>query len=112
SSLGQGIAKATYNPKNPVHEDFGTLRADYNLRAQDTLSASYTIDDGHSIIPAPDPLFASALRLRNQVTSLEETHVFSPRLLNTFRAGFSRSGFNFDSSSTVAFPSNLSFVTG
>ena len=111
-SLGQGIAKATYNPKNPIHEDFGTVRADYNLREQDTLSASYTIDDGHSIIPAPDPLFASALRLRNQVTSLEETHVFSPRLLNTFRAGFSRSGFNYDSSSTISFPSNLSFVTG
>jgi len=111
-SLGTGIAKATYNPKNPVHEDFGTMRADYNLREHDTLSASYTIDNGHSVIPAPDPLFASALQLQNQVTSLEETHVFSPRLLNTFRAGYSRSGFNYDSSSTVTFPSNLSFVTG
>ena len=109
---GTGVAKAFYNPKNPVHEDFGTLRSDYNLDAQDTLSAAYTIDDGNSVIPAPDPLFASALRLRNQVLSLEETHGFSPRLLNTFRAGYSRSGFNYDSSSTVAFPSSLSFVTG
>jgi hypothetical protein len=111
-AVAPGVAKAFYNPQNPVHEDFGTTRADYNLRQQDTLSASYTIDDGNSIIPAPDPLFASALRLRNQVTSLDETHVFSPRLLNTFRAGFSRSGFNYDSASTVPFPANLSFVTG
>jgi hypothetical protein len=110
--LPSGAAKAFYNPRNPVHEDFGTMRADYNLRQQDTLSASYTIDDGNSVIPAPDPLFASTLALRNQVASLEETHTFSPSLLNTFRAGYSRSGFNYGSISTVAFPSTLSFVTG
>ena len=109
---GTGLAKATYNPRNPVHEDFGTVKMDYNLREQDTLSASYTIDDGNSVIPLGDPLFASALALPNQVASVEETHVFSPRLLNTFRAGFSRSGFNYDSSSTVSFPADLSFVTG
>ena len=33
-----------------------------------------------------------------QVASLQETHIFSPRMLNTFRAGFSRAGFNLDSS--------------
>jgi hypothetical protein len=111
-SLGNGIAKAIYNPKNPVDEDFVTLRTDYNLRERDTLSASYTRDDGNSIIPLGDPLFASALGLRNQVASLEETHVLSPRLLNTFRAGFSRSGFNYGSFSTVPFPADISFVSG
>ena len=111
-SLGPGIAKAIYNPKNPVDEDFVTFRMDYNLREQDTLSASYTMDDGNSVIPLGDPLFASALGLRNQVASLEETHVLSPRLLNTFRAGFSRSGFNYNSFSTVSFPADLSFVSG
>ena len=70
------------------------------------------MDNGNSVIPLGDPLFASALALRNQVASVEETHVFSPRLLNTFRAGFSRSGFNYDSFSTVSFPADLSFVTG
>jgi len=111
-SLGNGIGKAIYNPKNPVDEDFVTLRMDYNLRERDTLSASYTRDDGNSIIPLGDPLFASALGLRNQVASVEETHVLSPRLLNTFRAGFSRSGFNYGSSSTVPFPADISFVSG
>ncbi|MCU1334807.1 MAG: TonB-dependent receptor [Bryobacterales bacterium] len=112
NGLPTGAKKAFYNPKNPIREDFGTARSDYYLREHDTLSASYTVDDGNSVIPLGDPLFASALKLRNQVTSLEETHVFSPRLLNTFRAGYSRSGFNYDSYSTTAFPSNLSFVTG
>jgi len=112
NGLPTGAKKAFYNPKNPVNEDFGTLRADYHIGEHDSLSANYTIDSGNSIIPLPDPLFASALQLRNQVASLEETHVFSPRILNTFRAGFSRSGFNYDSASTISFPDSLSFVTG
>src|SRR5581483_2871936 len=68
-SLGPGVARATYNPKNPIHEDFGTVRMDYNLRQQDTVSVSYTVDNGNSVIPLGDPLFASALALRNQVAS-------------------------------------------
>jgi hypothetical protein len=47
-----------------------------------------------------------------QVASLEETHVVSPSILNTFRAGFSRAGFNLDSSPLASFPSSLSFVEG
>ena len=107
-----GSALAYYNPKNTVHEDFGTLRADYNLRDQDRLSASYTIDRGNSVIPLPDPLFASGLQLSSQVASVEETHVFSPNVLNTFRAGFSRAGFDFNPVTLTAFPPSLSFVTG
>ena len=42
---------------------------------------------------------------------MEETHVFSPQMLNTFRAGFSRAGFNLDSSLLASFPSSLSFVS-
>ena len=40
---------------------------------------AYTIDDGNSVIPLADPLFASALQLSAQVASVEETHVFSPQ---------------------------------
>lgn len=103
---------AYYNPKNTVFEDFGTARADYNMRALDRLSVAYTVDQGHSVIPLPDPLFASALRLGAQVASVEETHVFSPSVLNTFRAGFSRAAFNYDSAPLTAFPASLSFVKG
>ena len=111
-SLGGGSALAYYNPRNPVHEDYGTIRGDYNIRDQDRLSASYTIDDGHSVIPLADPLFASALHLSEHVASLEETHVFSPTILNTFRAGFSRAGFAFNSDDLTSLPSSLSFVEG
>jgi Carboxypeptidase regulatory-like domain/TonB-dependent Receptor Plug Domain len=112
NGLPTGTKLAFYNPKNLIHEDFGTLRTDYNLRDRDRLSAAYTIDDGNSVIPLPDPLFASALHLNAQVASVEEVHVVSPHILNTFRAGFSRAGFNYDSATLATFPSSLAFVTG
>jgi len=107
-----GTAKAFYNPKQSIHENFGTLRSDYILNERDSLSGAYTIDDGNSIIPQTDPLFGSAVALRSQVASLQETHIFSPRVLNSFTAGFSRAAFEFDSLTFVPFSPSLSFVTG
>jgi hypothetical protein len=112
-SLGSGEAVSFNHPKQHVREDFGTLRADYNRSDRDTFSGAYTIDDGNGLIPLADPLFASVLALRNHVLSLQETHVFSPRILNNFIAGFSRAGFANDSSPQATFdPAAGSFVTG
>jgi hypothetical protein len=110
--LPSGTALSYTNPRQTVREDFGTLRTDYIFSERDTLSGSYTIDDGNSLIPQVDPLFASYETLRNQVASVEETHIFSPEILNTFRAGFSRAAFNFDSTLLAAFPASTDFVTG
>ena len=103
---------AYYNPRQSIREDFGTLRADAPIRSRDSVSAAYTIDDGDSLTPLADPLFGSALALRSQVASFQETHVFSPQLLNVFLAGFSRAGFNFEPFSFADFPSSLAFVSG
>jgi hypothetical protein len=47
-----------------------------------------------------------------QVASLQETHIVSPRMLNTFRAGFSRAAFNLDSALLGTFPAGTEFVVG
>ena len=107
-----GSAFAYENPKQTIREDFGTTRLDYAVGGRDSLSSSYTIDDGNSLIPLADPLFASYTALRMQVASLQETHIFSPTMLNIARAGFSRAGFNLDSTPLEQFPSNLDFVKG
>ena len=112
SGVPSGTALSYNNPKQSIREDFGTMRADYFLGPQDTISAAYTIDDGNSLLPLADPLFGSYTTLRMQVASVEETHLFSPTILNRFRAGFSRAGFNLDSSLLASFPGNLSFVNG
>jgi carboxypeptidase family protein len=112
NGLPSGIALAYNNPKQSIREDFGTVRTDYTPRDRDSFSAAYTIDDGNSLIPMADPLFGSYTTLRMQVASLQETHVVSPNILNTFRTGFSRAAFNLDSSLLASFPSSLSFVPG
>ena len=112
NGVASGTALSYNNPKQTIREDFGTTKMDFHLREQDSLSTSYTIDDGNNLTPLANPLFGSYLTLRSQVASLQETHIFTPHVLNSFRAGFSRAGFNYDSFAFTAFPANLSFVSG
>ena len=112
NGLPSGTALSYNNPRQSVREDFGTLRSDYIISDRDTFSAAYTIDDGDSTIPQSDPLFGAYEPLRSQVASVEETHVISPEILNTFRAGFSRAAFAFDPVDFVSFPASTNFVTG
>jgi len=112
AQLPSGTAFSYNNPRQSIREDFGTLRSDYILRDRDWLSAAYTVDDGASLIPLSDPLFGSFTTLRSQVGSLQETHVVSPQMLNSFTAGFSRAAFALGSSLLGTIPAGLSFVTG
>lgn len=110
--LPSGTAYYYSHPNENIREDFGTTRTDYSISERDSLTGAYTIDDGNSLIPQADPLFASYSLLRNQVASVQETHIISPRMLNTFRFGFSRAGYNLDPRSLTTFDPSLSFVTG
>jgi len=112
NGLPSGTAFAYTNPSQSIREDFGTVRLDYSLGSRNSLSASYTIDDGNSLIPLADPLFGSYSTLRMQVGSVQDTYVFSPNFLATLRFGYSRAGFNLDSALAGQFPSSLSFVEG
>src|SRR5215471_3891453 len=112
NGLPSGTALAYNNPKQAMREDFGTLRTDYKIRDRDSLSGSYTVDDGNSLLPLADPLFGSGVKLRSQVASLQETHILSSQALDTFSAGFSRAAFNYDSFPLASFSPSLSFVTG
>jgi hypothetical protein len=112
NGVPSGTAFAFNNPKQSIREDFGTSRTDYRFSNRDTFSGAYTIDDGTSLVPLGDPLFASFTTLRMQVASLQETHIFSAGMLNTVRAGFSRAAFNLNSAPLASFPPSLSFVNG
>ncbi|HTC64347.1 MAG TPA: carboxypeptidase regulatory-like domain-containing protein [Candidatus Saccharimonadales bacterium] len=110
--VASGTAKAFYNPNAHIREDFGTSRVDYHVGSNDNLSAAYTVDDGNSLIPLADPLFASYTPLRMQVLSLTETRIISNSVLNIAMFGFSRASFALASQPLVTLPSNLSFVSG
>jgi Carboxypeptidase regulatory-like domain len=96
-----GIGLAYSNPMQHIREDFGTTRFDYNISPRDLFFAVYTVDDSVASTPTQNPLALIDERLREQVVSLQEQHVFSPRLLNTVRFGYSRASFYFMGSTPV-----------
>jgi hypothetical protein len=102
--LGGGIAVAYNHPLQRIREDFGTTRLDYNISAKDSAFAVYTIDDSTADTPTVNPLSTVDTSLREQVFSTQEQHIFSPRVLNTFRFGFSRGGYFFTGATPVDLP--------
>jgi len=110
-----GIATVFSSPLQTIREDFGTARVDHVFSQKDSLAAIYTIDDGGDVTATPvNPYGSDILNLREQVLSLEETHIFSPSLLNTARFGFSRAGYFFTGEPTPGTPaaSVPGFLTG
>jgi hypothetical protein len=110
-----GIAILTSSPIQTVREDFGTTRLDHMFSEKDSLGAIYTIDDGGDVTATPFNSYSTdMMNLREQVLSFEETHIFSPRVVNTARFGFSRAGYFFAGEPTPGSPaaSVTSFVAG
>ncbi len=110
--IGGGIAQYSANPKQSIREDFGTVRFDENLSQKDNVSVSDTFDDGRALTPFADPLFGNVVATRAQVISAQETHTFSPSLINTVRVGFSRSRFFENPSPLGPVPPNLEMMQG
>jgi hypothetical protein len=71
-------------------EDYVTGRVDQKISDKDNLSGSYFFDSGP--LTQPDPLLNATHSVfsRRQMASAEETHIFSPQLVNTIRLGISR----------------------
>lgn len=102
--LGSGIAESFSNPLQTIREDFGTARADYNISDKDLLFGVYTVDDSDANTPSANPLSSVVEALREQVASVQEQHVFSARLLNTARFGYSRAAYVFTGTTPVDAP--------
>jgi hypothetical protein len=100
-----GIAEVFSSPLQTIREDFGTVRIDHNFSARDSLAGIYTVDDGGDVTATPaNPYSTDILNLRAQIFNLEETHVFSPTLLNLARIGYSRAGYFFHGEPTPGTP--------
>lgn len=111
--LGGGTAENFSNPLQHIREDFGTVRVDNTFSDKDTLGVSYMVDNRFNSTPQPNPLWGQNTSIVSQVLSIQETHVFSPNVINTFTAGFSRASFLFLTPPiTTTFPSNLIMVAG
>jgi hypothetical protein len=105
TGAASGIAYAYSNPLQRIREDFGTARFDQVLSQKDNFAAVYTGDDSEAHSPTSNPFSLVDIFLREQVISLNETHIFSPSVLNRATFGFSRGAFYFNSGTTVDLPS-------
>ena len=100
-----GIAQVFSSPLQTIRENFGNARVDHIFSSKDSLSAIYTIDDGNDFTPTTaNPYSTDILTLREQVATVDETHVFSPTLLNVARFGYSRAGYFFTGEPTPGTP--------
>ncbi|HEY2468212.1 MAG TPA: carboxypeptidase-like regulatory domain-containing protein [Terracidiphilus sp.] len=100
-----GIAQVFSSPLQTIREDYGTARFDLTLSPRDNFSSVYTIDDGGDVTATiADPYSTDILNLREQVFSLNETHVFSPFLNNVARVGYSRAAYYFTGEPTPDTP--------
>jgi hypothetical protein len=95
NGVATGIATYTGTAPQHIREDFGTTRLDYNPTTKDSFYSTYTIDDSTASTPSANPYSYVSERLREQVLSGQEQHIFSPNLINIARVGFSRSNFYF-----------------
>ena len=100
-----GISEAFNNPLQIIRDNFGTARLDHIFSPKDAFGVVYTIDDSNDFTPLSTNAYSTNSEdLREQVLSLEETHIFSPTLLNTARAGFSRAFYFFTGEPTPGTP--------
>lgn len=100
-----GIAQSFSNPLQTIRDDFGTTRVDHIFSGKDSLAGVYTIDDSADVTPTTaDPFSQDVESLREQVLSVQETHVFSSTLLNIARFGYSRAGYFFTGGPTPGTP--------
>ena len=72
------------------NQNYVTTKLDHVISGKDSLAGTYLYDNGNTSGPDNfDNTILGATTMR-QVATLAETHIFSPTLLNTFRAGFNR----------------------
>ena len=99
-----GTALSFNNPSNPIREDFGVVRFDRTFSDRDTLSVSYTKEQGELTTADPNPNSPVHITTAAQMLSLTETHIFSPTVVNTFTVGYAHPTFDLLNSTTAQPP--------
>jgi len=107
-----GTALAFTNPGETRREDFGLARFDYAISPADSLSVNYNVDNGFRSVPFVDPNFNTNSEIDGHTASIQETHVFSPALVNVATVGYGRAFATLVQAPAVPIPSDLVFLPG
>src|SRR5262245_26952050 len=111
NGVPSGTARYSANPKRSVQEDFGLGRYDYYLSSKDSVNGNFTADKGNRSNPL-DPTFLVAQETNLYTISTQETHIFSPTLVNVANFGYSSARARQKAPPVTPFPDGLLFLSG
>jgi hypothetical protein len=84
------IGTYTFATQNTTNEDFFTTRVDHHFSDSDTVHGTFLFDNGDTQGPdAFNDVLLGTLS-RRKTANLEESHIFSPAVINFARIGFNR----------------------
>ncbi len=104
SNCGTDVCQSTFSAQQVVSENFVTARIDHKFSDKDSVFGTYLFD--RSPYNSPDSMGNVQLDTLSsrQVVAVEETHSFSPNLLNAVRFGYNHEFVNNDSSLSAINP--------
>ena len=89
--LGNGRSERRVATNELTDNDFFLVRGDHYISDTDSIFARYANNDG-----IDEPTFANgfgtAIDITHRFLTVQETHIFSPQWLNSFRFGYMKSG--------------------
>lgn len=115
SGIGSTLNAFTSTTPGPVRIDQGTADVQQIFREADTLHGFYAVQEDTRVEPTLQgdnvPGFGDHRHATRQILTLNETHVFSPNVVNEARLGFNRIGITFSPNVTTD-PTSLGLDTG
>lgn len=111
--LGNGVGLVTTTAPQHGTEDFLSARVDNYFSENDRLFVRFMLDDGQ--LNEPYPIAGAYLPFyqtsegRSRYATVQETHVFSSRVVNSFRLSFNR---NLSQGNNTEDPPALNFLPG
>ena len=93
--FGDGSAEYIFQQQQPTDDQHFNVRTDFRLGPSDSLFVRYTLHDSEQLAPFEVSIqgFDSELASRNQYLTIEETHLFSSRLLHTAQFAYNRGAY-------------------
>jgi hypothetical protein len=105
-----GTVELLFTRTTPTNEDLYQIRVDNSISESDSAFVRYTLLDSSRVSLLGFGNSRQELSVRSHSLALEESHIFSPALLNTFRFGFSRNVPIDQAIQDPPIPTNLQFV--
>ena len=94
-AFGTGdVANFNFAASQTVTENYVTTRIDHHISSQDSLFGTYMFDLNPISSDGPFGFVVFGSKSTRQIVALEETHTFSPAVVNTVRFGYNRAAFD------------------